>query len=901
MFRLLLLACMWIAAAPAVHSNVASSGTVRGIVTSQDGSRLPGVAVALGGGGVSTVTNDLGEFALERIPSGMARLLFDCPGFVKETRLVEVRGDVDTFVEVRLALSPLAFEVTVAPPTPKLMTASESIGVVTIDPEEVVTVLPSMGEKDLFRAFQWMPGVSAANESSSGLYVRGGTPDQNLVLFDGFTVYDVDHFFGILSAFNTNAIESVTMQKGAYEARYGERLSSVVDVVGRSPRTSEALLGAGFSLLSTNAYGLFPLGSKATLTLAGRKSYQSPISNRMRDTYTDSEGGDVRAFGGFSSQPDTSFFDLNLRFTYDPTPQDRIIVAGYDGKDRLDNSRSFTLTLPEEADADTTGPIDGEIVNEIRWGNLGTGLTWFRQWNDRLQTALRLGYSRYFKDYQRTSTFSADDSESDDDSDDADAVGAVEHNRLEDFTLRLDNFLNLGFRHQLEFGGQYTENRARYSIDVDGGTTVFAQNGTGRIGALFVQDSWNPFHRVTLRPGLRVTYYDLTGEVYPEPRFSLILRATDRVRFKAAAGSYHQFASRLTRSSPREGDQDFWMLSDGDLIPVGSATHAIAGASYQGHSYLFDVELYRKKLDGLSEFDFLRAPPGSEPEDIDLASRFYQGSGTARGVEFLIQKTEGAHNGWLTYSLGTVDYLFPQISTESFPASHDVRHELKLVDSYRWRDWIFSGAWLFATGRPYTLPIDVETITMPNEREIQLIELGDKNSARLPDYHRLDLAATWTFLRSDTRRASAGVSVFNVYNHRNVWKNEYDVYGDQIFESQVDYLGLTLSAFLNIDFLVPSEARKAGTVAGGSPQGLKPNDERDREEPEEVHDFYGWVQSMDSRELVVDTQWGLRTLEFDRTSIKGKDQFASGTKVHVFYKEVEGRQIVTIVVRKVER
>jgi outer membrane receptor protein involved in Fe transport len=434
------------------------------------------------------------------------------------------------------------------------------------------------------------------------------------VLFDGFTVYDVDHFFGVFSAFNPNAVENVTMVKGGYESKYGERLSSVIDMTGKTTsRDGRPTFGAGISFLSFNGYADVPLGSKGGFRFAGRKSFQSPFSDKIRDTYSDagpsrSPGG--RGFEGFSTDPESSFRDINARGVYSVTPKDDVVISFYQGKDVLDNSRSLKFVLPPTDEGvdneDSTGfqEVSGQIINLTDWGNTGFSGSWFRNWNDSFFTKFTFGHSRYFKDYERRTDLSIVGEEETDGEEERPvfAGGSLENNRLEDYTLKVDNHWNVNPQHGLEFGVLTTNNYTKYDFDLGDDIAAFDRYSQGSTYAVYVQDTWRPFHRLSVTPGVRPIYYELTEKTYFDPRLAFVFHINDKLRLKASGGQYHQFANRLVREDPLGGDQDFWMMSDGDLIPVGEANHYIAGASYETRGFLIDVEAYRKDLSGLSDF-----------------------------------------------------------------------------------------------------------------------------------------------------------------------------------------------------------------------------------------------------------------------------------------------------------
>ena len=896
------------------------AATISGVVQATDGTKLPGVLVSIKGTEISTVTDDVGYYVLTGIPLGQHTVRASLPSFADKEAVISVESIGTITLDMTLEVEELQFEITVRTDTAELMSASESIGVVSVAPSQVTT-LPSLGEKDIFRSLQLMPGISATNESSAGLYIRGGTPDQNLVLFDGFTVYDVDHFFGIFSAFNANAVENITMYKGGFESKYGGRTSSVVDLTGKSGRNSQPTFGGGVSFLSYNAFMDVPMGSRGSFMFAGRKSFQSPFSDRIRDNFSESTtagpgggglgGGRRRAI--FSVQPDSSFYDLNSRATFDLTSKDSIIFSLYHGKDVLDNSRSLNINRSffqrEDGESAVTRDISGEIKDISNWGNTGLSLNWLRQWNDSFFSRFTLAHSDYFKDFDRTTDISFLDPETGEeivpeDGGESPRVfnrGSSEHNDLTDITVKMENNLTLNPRHHLEFGTEFTRNSVGYDFNFNLDTAFLERENTATQYAFYLQDTWVPFPKLSITPGLRATYFNLNSRTYADPRLSIIFHATDRLRLKAAGGRYHQFVNRLTREDVLQGDQEFWLLSDSDQVPVGSATHWIGGASYETENLLFDMEAYRKDLSGLSEFASLRFGRRIL-EDLDLNTLFYTGSGTSEGIEFLVQKKFGRNTGWITYTLGRVEYDFPDLSPDPFPASHDSTHEFKIVDSFRFGKWAFSGTWVYATGKPITEPIGFEEIEFFNGRTLSILEFGDKNGFRLPSYHRLDLSATRDFSLGETSKASLGVSVFNAYQHQNVWRKEFDVIENELIETDVNYLGLTVSVFLNIDLSLPTKATKAGPAwRETETTGSEESESRKKPTPEKAYDFYGTVESMTLDRLAVRTEWGIREFVMGDASIKGqKTNYEAGTYVHVYYRRQNDEDVVTMVVKKIQ-
>jgi hypothetical protein len=254
-----------------------------------------------------------------------------------------------------------------------------------------------------------------------------------------------------------------------------------------------------------------------------------------------------------------------------------------------------------------------------------------------------------------------------------------------------------------------------------------------------------------------------------------------------AYGQYNQFVKRVIREDILQGSRDFWVLADKDKVPVASATHYIVGAAYENKNWLFDVEAYHKQLSGLSEYS-LRIRPA--PRSVSYSEKFAAGDGYANGVDFLIQKKYGKLNGWVSYSLAEVKYDFPDYG-KAFYANQDVRHELKVVGIYKLKNWDFSATWIYASGRPYTAPTGGYQLTLLDGSTRDYITVTDKNGLRLPDYHRLDIAATLNFKNRKGAARSISASIFNLYNRTNTWYKEFQIESSEILETSVNYLGLT--------------------------------------------------------------------------------------------------------------
>ena len=787
--------------------------TLKGIITdAKSGESLPNATVVVKGTNIGAITNLDGYFTLFKVPSDTAILEVRYLGYHNKRVKLNPKSDIERLI---LSLEQADYELaTVVISTQEAnMVESKGISHLSISPAQIAA-LPSLGEKDIFRSLQLLPGISGTNETSSGLFVRGGTPDQNLILFDGFTVYHVDHFYGFFSAFNSEAIKDVQFYKGGFDAKYGGRLSSVVELTGKSGNKNEFDMGAGLSALSANLRFEVPLGKKANFFVAGRRSYtdiiQSGLFNKINDLVGPETpdapqnqgngggfpgGGRGGRFGGLNTnvtEPTFYFYDLNSKFTYTPNQKDVFSISFYNGEDNLDNSFDNNQIGLGRAGNTNISNITNDIAN---WGNWGLSTKWARQWNERLYSNAVLAYSNYFSDRDRITAITIEN-----DTTREIRNGLIEQNDVSNLSLRIDNEYQIDAYNQLGFGVEINQQSVEYQLSRNDTISIIDRSSQGNTYAAYLQNKGKVGNNLSYTIGLRANYYDLTTDFFLEPRLSLGYKIGDQVQLKAAYGQYHQFTNRIVREDIQQGSRDFWLLADGEDIPIGAATHYIAGISWEDRNWLVDIEAFYKDLDGLTEFSERISQGGIRPGGPQQQSQefFFQGTGVAKGIEFLLQRKIGAYTGWLSYTLSQVRYDFPAFGEEPFPALHDQTHETKIVNTLKVGNWTLGATWVYGTGKPYTSPVGGYTLTLLDGTEEDYTSVGAKNAFRLPAYHRMDLSATLNFNLGNSK-ASTGLSIFNVYGRKNIWYKEFQIEEGELIETNVQLLGFTPNFFINFN------------------------------------------------------------------------------------------------------
>jgi ferric enterobactin receptor len=768
------------------------------VIDAESGEGLPFATLRVLGTQLGTTTNSDGQFNLVGVPSDTSTIQVRYLGY--ELRNLALSPNSATS-GVGIALTPEGLDVDVVrieTEAERMMDADKDFGVLQISPRKLA-VLPNIGERDLMRNFQLMPGISAANEASSGLYVRGGTPDQNLVLYDGFTVYQVDHLYGFFSAFNANAIKDVRLHKGGFESKYGGRLASVTEITGKDGNDRTFNAGVDLSLLSVNGWVEAPLGSKITTIFTARRSFKGGLYNKISEQFNSEDtrpqgsgGGPGGGNGGpdFTTAGSSYFYDLNGRVSYTPTTRDKLTLSFFQGTDKLDNG--LELTPPAGLDLD----FNLDINDLTRYGNTGSSLRWARKWDERLQSSFLVSYSHFFSDRDRSVGGTRTDSlgnETDIKN------GILENNDLRDLSAKTDWSLQLGRHQTLEFGLASTRFDIAYTFSQNDTSTILDRDDQGWLHTVYLQDKVKLLgDLIQITPGIRLNHYSPTATQYWEPRAALQIRASKALSFHAATGRYYQFANRVLREDILSGSKEFWILADGASVPVSSAIHYTGGVHLDFKDYFFSAEAYYKDLEGLTEHS-LRFSGGGPRGDASYEENFYSGTGYVRGFELLAQRKAGRLNGWLSYTWMQARNQFDVYGAEEFSASQDVTHEFKAVGVYKWRRFSFSGTWIYATGRPYTAPESGYQVTLLDGSTTDFITAGAKNGSRLPDYHRLDLGATYHLVSAkDKERGSVGLSLFNTYNRKNVWYKEYQVLDGTVIETDRQFLGITPNLSLTL-------------------------------------------------------------------------------------------------------
>ena len=753
---------------------------------------LPFAIVSMLGTKTFATTNARGLFTLINIPD---TALFHISYLGYKDTVINV-SSIDKVIKMKPDPS-LLKEVIVKDQGSTTINYGEETSKINFNPH-AIDRLPVLGDNDVFRALQLLPGISGTNETSAGLVIRGNSPDKNLVLLDGYSLYHIDHFYGIYSSFNSKAIKNIQLYKGGFNAQYGGRASSVMVLTAKEGNRSKFSGDIGLNFIDVNAVFEMPITKKITLIAAGRRSLTDIIENYLFKELFDKavvNSGDLNNVSTLNFKelsPKFNFGDLNLKMTYRPTTKDQFAISFYTSTDNL----SYTYKDQIE------NLLDYTTSEHSNWGNLGLSGIWSRKWGKKLNTQAHIAYSTYYSNTTLTDTYIYNDSLG---IEDEEYIQAQDNN-VSDFTIKIDNQYQTSSNSVLKFGLTNTYNTIRLvSILDEEKFPLFSQEGN----QLQLYSEYGLFltPKIETNFGLRLNYFDLKKTLYWEPRVNFSYDVLPWMKLKASWAINNQMISRILRLDLFTSNPDFWVLSD-NQVPVMNSSHIAGGIHMDFSIATIDIEAFA--IDTQNEVEYLPVLRNYDTNEKNIEQLYAIGDNQTRGVEFLVEKGFGNYSGWISYTLSnSLNYFDDLNGGKPFPSRYDQRHELKLVNMFKYGPWNLSAIWIYGTGKPYSAPEGSYAINTPDGSTITNVAYSRINNERLPNYHRLDLSATYNFNIAATK-AKLGVSIFNVYNRKNIKYRRYSkitfdengniLSDDKYVITDIRLLGITPSIFLNWSF-----------------------------------------------------------------------------------------------------
>ncbi|RPI72691.1 MAG: TonB-dependent receptor [Ignavibacteriales bacterium] len=673
-----------------------------------------------------TASNSYGFYAITNLIAGKYILIFRHVGY-KTTVIDTVLGiqEENVRINIELPLEDIRLEEIVISGKQK---EEPQISVIDISPD-ILSKLPSLsGEVDLFKSLQYIPGVKAASELSSGLYVRGGSPDQTLTLVDGMIIYNPAHLGNFTTTFNSNALQDIRLIKGAFPAEYGGRLSSILDLKLRSGTKEKHIGTLGIGVINSNVLLEGPMSENSTYMLAGRGMYYDLFQKN---------------FNKKDIIPHYHFYDMNAKFTYSFSGKDIFSISGMFSKDNLYSP---------------SGRRD--IYYDINWENGAVNLNWLQITPSSFFSNTSLSYISY----QFSSVIENNPSSSS-------PANYFSSSKLQDFLLKKNFEFYPHELHTVKTGVELFLHK--YNLLVSNFYNPLLELNDNLVtsllsfeASLFLQDDYQITRNLKTNLGGRFYYFEKSGYFSFEPRVSLMYSPYKDITLKSAFASAHQFLHLITRNDITL-PTDLWYPSTKKINPAKSIQYVVgADLNLFNSEYLFTVEGYYKEMKNLYEF---RDDAKFELDD-SIDELLTSGEGEAYGIEFFFNKRKGDFNGWIGYTLSWTKRLFEELNAHRiFYPRYDRRHDISMVVTYNVIEQLNIGlTWTYATGAGFTLPLGqyrFYNVGLDNSQDVRL-NYTERNGYRLPDYHKMDLNVTYNFFWFGLP-FDAYLNIYNLYNRNN--------------------------------------------------------------------------------------------------------------------------------------
>lgn len=711
---------------------------------------LPGVNIYVPTLKLGAITNNYGFYSLS-LQEGEYDVHYSFVGY--EPVIQHIKLNANQSVNIDLTGITLE-EVVISAERSERVSESSEIGMISLPVQQIKQIPALLGEKDVFKALQLMPGVQKGSEGSSGLYVRGGGPDQNLIILDDAPVYNANHLFGFFSIFNGDALKSVELIKGGFPARFGGRLSSVVEMTMKDGNKQKLAGEAGIGLIASRIVLEGPLKKDvSSFIISGRRTYVDALSRPFmnKDEY-----------GGYY------FYDLNAKVNYDLGSNDRLYLSGYFGRDKFKLVTRYRLNDRQEGG--------------LYWQNATATLRWNHQYGPKLFSNTSFIFSRYNMNIfnyikEDTTSYSLD-----------------YLSGIRDFSLKYDLDYFLAPWYNIKTGLSLINHRFSPSaiVEKDDANLVYSNNTThyeSLEGGLYLENSLNLTDKFKLNAGVRFSNFFTKGKDYYsiEPRLVMNYKILKDISVKAGYAEMNQYIHLLSNTGlflPT----DLWVPSTSRVEPQHSQQYSAGFAKdFPSTNIILTLEGYYKTSNKVLGYkpgaSFMALDDPTEAQNFTWEDNVTAGQGKSYGVEFLLHKKTGKFSGWIGYTLSWTKLQFDELNFgKEFWARYDRRHDIALVGIYQITPTIsFSSTWVYGTGNAITLPLGrfkaethnpfLDALIMAGQPAYfnyfgEMSDYGNMNSYRMKAYHRLDFAFQFTKKKENYERTWE-IGAYNTYNRKN--------------------------------------------------------------------------------------------------------------------------------------
>lgn len=711
--------------------------------------------------GVSS--NSYGFFGFNNITE-LDSIVISCLGFKPKTILFE-NFKKKKCVEIYLSKEITELEEVVVADYISEGLQNQVDGSVVVSPQKL-TAISGLTEPDIFQTIQFLPGINSPYETASDIFIRGGSPEQNLVLFDGLKMYNASHLFGMISPFNPYTINDVKIYKGGTSVEYGNHVSGVVDIQTKKQIPNKIKGGVGVNMTHFDAYLNIPIGKKIGVLVSGRRSlfdvFETPtFTNFSSKVFQNSVIGSNKSLIGptYQNKNDLNFFDIHTKITFDMSNRDILTFSYLNIQNKLDysfntiNSNRYITKV------------------HLKIKNLGLSLKWNHEWNDNISQTVSLYSSKYDSYYNYKGEFNFGTPYFQE---------ALKTNFIRDngFKVVVETRLNK----KSTFLSGYEFLNSKLGFDINRITTV--NNGyfydinddqNNNLHSLFLNYSFNKKSKTILNLGIRANYSSLSNKGFLSPRIHFEQKILKNLFVKTSYEDKQQFINQYfeTHTSDFGIENQLWLLMNNTSeLPILQNKQYTLGFIYRSDKNIFDIDFYKKVSLGVSS---------QTRGNMGNVQGVQEGTGEVTGIDVLLKKSFGNYVSWINYSYAKSIFNFPEVNGgRSFLSNLDITNNLQWTHNLKYKNLNLSLAWLYKTGTPYSVINSVE-----NDGTFVVETL---NSNRLPSYHRVDFSSSYEFSFDKLKRwnGRVGVSLLNIFDTSNIlFRRNKRVYNGESFESQI--------------------------------------------------------------------------------------------------------------------